>query len=417
MRAIADLTMKEATDVVAAAYAGEELKFGPDYLIPKPFDPRLVEELPVAVVKAAMESGVATRPIADLDAYQKSLHEFVNRAGLFMEPVIQAAKHGPVRRLVYAEGENDDVLLAVQAVVDEKVARPILLGRPNVIENKIQRLGLRLQAGEDVDVFNPKDADNHDRYWQHYHSIAGRKGVSVEAAKSLMTTNTSALAAVMVSLDEAHGMICGKVGRFLSHFRDIHQILGPDDDQHISSVQALLLPSGPVFMTDSFLTVDPSVQQIVEKTRAGIEFVKSFGIKPKVALLSHSNFGTSNAPSAKKMRRAAAILREEFPDLELDGEMHALSALNATNRESSFAESNISGQANLLVMPNLDTANIALGLVRSFTDALLIGPFLTGLKKPAHIVIPSVTARGIFNMSALTAADIERYCQDHYCAM
>ncbi|MDM3871631.1 NADP-dependent malic enzyme [Porticoccus sp. W117] len=416
VRAIADLAMKEATDVVAEAYAGEDLKFGPDYLIPKPFDPRLVEELPVAVVQAAMDSGVATRPIEDLDAYKKSLHEFVNRAGLFMEPVIQAAKRGPKRRLVYAEGENDDVLLAVQAVVDEDVARPVILGRPEVIEDKIQRLSLRLKPGKDIDVFNPKDADNNERYWQHYHTMTGRQGVSVEGAKSLMTTNATALAAVMVSLGEAHGMICGKVGRFLSHLRDIYQVLGTKEQgQHISSVQALLLPSGPVFMTDSFLTVDPTVEEIVIKTKAAIEFVRQFGIKPKVALLSHSNFGTSNAPSAKKMRKAAAILREEFPDVELDGEMHALSALNPQNRNEAFSGSNLSGSANLLVMPNLDAANIALGLVRSFTDALLIGPFLTGLKKPAHIVIPSVTSRGIFNMTALTAVDMEHYCKDNAC--
>ena len=416
VRAIADLTMKEATDVVAEAYAGEELKFGPDYLIPKPFDPRLVEELPVAVVKAAMESGVATRPIEDLDAYKKSLHEFVNRAGLFMEPVIQAAKRGPHRRLVYAEGENDDVLLAIQAVVDENVARPIALGRPEVITDKLQRLSLRLQPGEDFDIFDPKDADKSDIYWQHYHAMVGRQGVSVEGAKTLITTNATALAAVMVSLGEAHGMICGKTGRFLSHLRDIYQVLGTKQEgQHISSVQALLLPSGPVFMTDSFLTVDPTVEQIVEKAKAGIAFVRQFGIKPKVALLSHSNFGTSTAPSARKMSKAAAILREQFPDIELDGEMHALSALNGKNRDSAFPGANLNGRANLLVMPSLDAANIALGLIRSFTDALLIGPFLTGLQKPAHIVIPSVTSRGIFNMSALTAVDIEHYCKDNVC--
>ncbi len=412
VKAIADLATKEATDVVAEAYAGEDLKFGPDYLIPKPFDPRLVEELPVAVVEAAMNSGVATRPIEDLDAYRKQLHEFVNRAGLFMEPVIRTAQRGPQRRLVYAEGENDDVLLAVQVVVDEKVARPIVLGRPDIVEQKIHRLGLRLKPGVDIDVFNPRDAEQHDRYWRFYHSITGRRGTSVEAAQSVITSNNTALAAVMVALDEADGMICGKVGRFLDHFNEIQQILGETGSgNHISSVCALLMPSGPVFLTDSFLTVDPSVEEIIAKTRAGIEFVKRFGIKPKVALLSHSNFGTSNAPSAKKMRKAAAILRKEFPNIELDGEMHSLSALNEKNRKLSYSEANLTGQANLLVMPNLDTANIALGLIRSFTDALLIGPFLTGYEKPAHIVIPSVTSRGIFNMSALTAADIERHSE------
>lgn len=417
VKAIADLTMKEATDVVAEAYAGEELKFGPDYLIPKPFDPRLVEELPVAVVKAAMESGVATRPIEDLDAYKKSLHEFVNRAGLFMEPVIQAAKRGPERKLAYAEGENKDVLLAVQAVVDEKVARPVLVGRAEIIQEQIDRLGLRFSIGNQVDVVDPDDAEGVERYWQHFHAQAGRSGISPDAAKELVVSNPTVLAAVMVSLGEADGMICGKNGRFLSHFRYIHQILGKkSDDTHISSVCTLLQPSGPVFLSDAFLTVDPTVEEIVAKTKASMKFVRQFGIEPKVALLSHSNFGTSNAPSAKKMRRAAEILREEFPDVHLDGEMHALAALSPNLRQHIYNDSTLKSKANLLIMPNLDSANIALGLVRSFSDALLIGPMIDGLSKPAHIVIPSVSAKGIFNMSALTAADMHRYCEENTCS-
>ena len=418
VKAIADLAMKEATDVVAEAYVGEDLTFGPDYLIPKPFDPRLIEEVPVAVVQAAMESGVATRPIEDLDAYRKSLHEFVNRAGLFMQPMIEAAKQGPKRRLVYAEGENDDVLMAMQAIVDEGVAAPILIARPEIVREKMDRLGLRFNLGEDVQVFNPNDCDLHDRYWQHYHGLVGRKGVTVEAAKSELRTNATALASVMVSLGEAHGLICGKVSRFDSHFQKIYEVLGTaEDHSHVSSVCALLLPTGPLFLADAFLNVDPTTEELVSTTESSMEFVRQFGIDPKVALLSHSNFGSSRGDSARKMREAAAVLREKHPDVEIDGEMHAYTAMNEELRNRIFPGANLTGQANLLIMPNLDAANIALGLIRSLTDALLIGPFLTGISKPAHIVIPSVTARGIFNMSALTAADVERYCKDNVCAI
>lgn len=407
VKAIADLALKETTDVVAQAYAGENLKFGPEYLIPKPFDPRLVEELPVAVAQAAMDSGIAQRPIEDMDAYRKKLHGFVNRAGLIMEPIIQTAKRSETRKLVYAEGENDDVLLAVQAVVDEDIARPILLGRIEKIEATIERLGLRLIPGKEMDVINPRDSDQYDKYWQHYHSLTGRRGISADAARENMRLNHTALAAVMVSMGEADGMICGKSGRFDSHFRDVHQVLGSASKQHTSSICTLLLPSGPLFLTDSFLTPEPTLEQIVIKAEAAIAFAQRFGVEPKVALLSHSNFGTSNMPSAKKMRDAAAILRDKYPELALDGEMHAWSAFHEDARQATFSDTKLVGQANVLVMPNLDTANISMGLIRSLTDALLIGPLLTGLDKPAHIVIPSVTAKGIFNMSAFTVADIE----------
>ncbi|MEH6626532.1 MAG: NADP-dependent malic enzyme [Motiliproteus sp.] len=415
VKAIADLAMKEATDVVAAAYAGENLTFGADYLIPKPFDPRLIEEVPVAVVKAAMDSGVATRPIKDLKAYRKSLHEFVNRAGLFMQPMIEAAKQGPKRRLVYAEGENDDVLMAMQAIVDEAVATPILIGRTSVVEEKMDRLGLRFAIGKDVTVFDPNDCDHHDKYWQHYHELVGRKGITVEAAKSEMRNNASALAAVMVSMGEAHGMICGKVNRFESHFQKIYEVLGTGGDQHMSTVCALLLPTGPLFIADAFLNVDPTTEELVSITESSMDFVRYFGIEPKVALLSHSNFGSSRKGSARKMRDAAAILREKTPGVEIEGEMHSYTALDEELRKRILPGSNLTGSANLLIMPNLDSANIALGLIRSLTDALLVGPFVNGLSKPAHIVIPSVSARGIFNMSALTAAHVERYCEDNVC--
>ena len=412
VRAIADLACKEVTDVVAAAYAGEDFRFGPEYLIPKPFDPRLIEEVPLAVVKAAMESGVATRPIKDLDAYRIKLQGYANRAGLFMQPMIEKAKQGPQRRIVYAEGENEDVLMSMQAMVDEAVAKPILIGRQSVIQQTIERLSLRVKLGEEVEVFDPKDCDLHDRYWQHYHKKVARKGVSIEMSKQEMRNSPTALASVMVDLDEAHGMICGKVGRFDTHFKTLFQVLGPKTpNTHVSSVCALLLPNGPLFLADAFLTVDPSVEEVIATAEASMEFVRQFGIKPKVALLSHSNFGTSNDRQATKMRQAAATLQERYPDDEIEGEMHSFTALNEELRQTILPNSKLTGQSNLLIMPSLDTANITLGLIRTLTDALLIGPFVHGLAKPAHIVIPSVTGRGMFNMSAITAADVENHCE------
>jgi len=413
VKAIADMALRESHGDVAEAYVGEELTFGPEYLIPKPFDPRLIEELPVAVVKAAMESGVASRPIEDLDAYRAKLHSSVCRSGLFMQPMLEAAKKAELERLVYAEGENDDVLRAVQGVVDENIAYPILIGRPPIIQAQIERLGLRLQPGKDFELFNPQDGDHHEEYWQFYHAAVGRSGMSADAAKKAIRSNPTVLGSVMVARGEADGLICGKVGRFDYHLRDIRDVIGPRvPGQYITSVGVLLLDSGPLFIADPFICKDPDVEEIVEITRASIERVRHFGVEPRVALLSHSNFGTSNLPSAIKMRKAAEILRESMPDVELDGEMHAMSAMNQTLRTKAFQGSTLKGQANLLVMPNLDTANITMGMLRSVTDAMLVGPFISGLAKPAHIMIPSITARGIFNLSAATAADIQRCRSD-----
>ena len=406
VKAIADLACKEATDVVAQAYKGEAFRFGREYLIPKPFDSRLIEEVPVAVVKAAMESGVATRPIEDIEAYRKKLNGFINQSGLLMQPMIEKAKQSGQSKIVFSEGENEDVLMAMQAIVDEGVAKPILIGREKVMQETMHRLSLRYKLGTDVEVFDPAK-DNADRYWQHYHAKVGRKGVSVATAKADMLHNASALAAVLVDMGEAHGMICGKVGRFDKHFRKLHQVLGSaTPDTHMSSVCVLLLPSGPLFIADCFLTVDPSADDIVATTESSMAFVRQFGIQPKVALLSHSNFGTSGVPAASKMRLASEILRARHPEAEIDGEMHAFTAMNETLRNTIYQDANLTGQPNLLIMPNLDAANIALGLIRSLTDALLIGPFVHGLSKPAHIVIPSVSARGMFNMTAVTASEV-----------
>ncbi|MFQ3345591.1 MAG: malate dehydrogenase (oxaloacetate-decarboxylating)(NADP+) [Porticoccaceae bacterium] len=404
--AIADLATMETSDVVAAAYADEKLKFGPEYLIPKAFDPRLIEVVPMAVVKAAMASGVATRPIEDLEAYRQTLHEFVNQAGLFMQPIIEVAKKAPAK-IVYAEGENDDVLLAVQAVIDEKIARPILIGARHKIEIQIDRLGLRIDLDKEVDIVNPDDNEKYEEYTNLYHEMVGRQGVSVAAARKIMRDDNTAIAAVMVANNDADGLICGKVGRFDFHLREIMHLLGSGNkDQLVSSAAVLLMPDGPLFLADTMMNIDPTAKELVKITEASIDLVARFGVEPKVALLSHSNFGTSNAASAKKVRAASELLRNKYPNLQLDGEMHVLSALNPMLRNTVYAQANLQGRANLLVMPNLDSANIAMGLIRSLTDALLIGPFITGLRKPAHIVIPSVSSRGIFNMTALTVADI-----------
>ncbi len=409
VRAIADLAMREASETVAKAYVGEELRFGREYLIPKPFDPRLIEDVPLAVVRAAMESGVATRPVVDMEGYRNRLSAYVSGSRLFMQPTIEVARKNPAR-IVYAEGENDDVLLAMQAVVDERVAKPVLIGRPAIIEERIRRMGLRLEPGEHFEVFNSEEADVHERYWQFYHHHVGRSGVSAEAARNAVHNNSTILAAVMVAMGDADGMICGKVGRFDSHLRDIRPIIKSTRcGGHVSSVCVLLMDDGPVFLADPFVNVDPTEDEVVEIARDAISFVQnSCDIEPVVALLSHSNFGTYEDTSSLKMKQAAHRLRNEMPGLQIDGEMHAFTALNPELRKTVFEGANIKGRANVLVMPNMDAASITLGLLRSYTNARLIGPFLHGLQKPAHILIPSVSGRGILNLTALAVADIHR---------
>lgn len=406
VKAIADLAHREASQVVAEAYAGEELKFGPDYLIPKPFDPRLIEEVPLAVVKAAMESGVATRPIEDLEAYRTKLHSYVSGSRLFMQPMIEQARKNPPR-IAYAEGENDDVLRSMQGIIDEKIAKPILVGRPTVIKRKIEQMQLRLRPGVDLEIFNPEDGDYRENYWKFYHDRVSRSGISVESARNTVHTDNTVIAAIMVALGDADGLICGKSGRYDRHLNSIEAIIPPrSENSHTSSICILLLEDGPLFLADPFVNVDPTEEQVIGITKDAIAFVKNLGINPRVALLSHSNFGTYDDESAHKMKRAAEKLRNELPDVQIDGEMHAMSALNETLRESICQNANISGQANVLIMPNMDAGSIALGLIRSLTNARLVGPFLNGLEKPAHILIPSVSGRGILNTTAMIGADI-----------
>ncbi len=408
VEAIAKLARRESTDEVANAYQDENLTFGRDYLIPKPFDPRLMEEVSLAVAKAAMDSGVATRPIDDLEAYRDRLQSFSHRSVMFMQPIIDVAKRD-TERLVYAEGENMTVLRAVQLVVDEQIADPIVIGRAAVVDDRIARLGLRMRAGEDFELVDPEDDPRYREYWQFYHSRVCRRGVSVQAAKTVIRTNTTVIAACMVAMRQADALICGTIGRFDHHLQEVIEIIGPEKPGHkISSMAVLFLPDGPLFIADAFIEVDPSVEQIVATTLASAERVQSFGIRPKVALLSHSNFGSSRSRSARKMRDATRLLQEAAPALEVDGEMHALTAMNEAVRKTLDPRSRLQGRANLLIMPNLDTANIAMELIRSITDALFIGPILSGTAQPAHIVTPSQGVRGIFNMSAIAVADAWR---------
>lgn len=404
--AIADLVHREITEAVVEAYAGEELKFGRNYLIPKPFDARLIEDVPLAVVKAAMESGVATRPIHDLDAYRNRLQSYVSGSRLFMQPTIDLARANPAK-IAYAEGENDDVLLAMQAIIDEGIAKPVLLGRPSVIEAKIAHLGLRIKIGSDIQVMNIEAGDLEAKYWQYYHQKVGRSGVSVEAAKTTVHTNATVMAGLLVDMGEVDGMICGKVGRFDRHLKHLSGFIQPSRPSGVlSSICALLLEDGPLIIADPFVNVDPTEDEIVTIAQDAIEYAKRFDIVPRVALLSHSNFGTYEDASALKMKQAAAQLRDLRPDVQIDGEMHSLSALNPQLRDTIFEHNQIDGRANVLIMPNMDTASIALGLIRSLTEARLVGPFLYGLEKPVHILIPSVSGRGILNMTALAVADI-----------
>jgi malate dehydrogenase (oxaloacetate-decarboxylating)(NADP+) len=406
--AIANLAMRESTDEVANAYQNESLKFGPEYLIPKPFDNRLMAEVSFAVAKAAMESGVATRPIDDLKKYKVSLASFSLRSSMFMQPMIEVAKRDK-ERLVYAEGENPVVLRAVQTVSDEGIALPIVLGRAEVVAMRIAELGLRIQPGKDFELTDPQNDRRYREYWQFYHERVCRKGVSVFSAREVIRTSTTAIAACMVAKGEAEAMICGSVGRFDNHLQHIIEVIGPESrETRVSSMSVLILPSGPLFIADTHIGVNPTAEQIAATTIACAERIGNFGIKPKVALLSHSNFGSSRAPGARKMRAALKIVRSLAPDLEADGEMHASAAMNQKIRESLVPQSALNGRANLLVMPDLDTANISMELIRSVNDALLIGPILSGTAQPAHIITPSLTMRGIFNISAIAVADVWR---------
>ena len=407
VHAIAALAQAEQSDVVAMAYGEQNISFGPDYLIPRPFDPRLIAQVAPAVAQAAMDSGVATRPIADMDAYRDSLQQFVYHSGMIMKPLFASAKQGTPRRIVYAEGEDERVLRATQVVVDEKLARPILVGRPTVIERRIERFGLRMKAGADFDLINPEFDERYRAYWQEYLSLTERKGVSQEYAKIEMRRRLTLIGAMCVRRGEADGMLCGTFGTHQTHLHYIDQVIGRRQGvNHFYAMNVLLLPRRTVFICDTYVNFDPSAEQIAEMTVLAAEEIRRFGITPKIALLSHSSFGTANTPTAQKMRAALALIRKVAPDLEVEGEMHGDAALSAEVRRGAFPNSRLKGDANLLIMPTLDAANIAFNLLKTAAgDGVTVGPILLGAAKPVHILTSTATVRRLVNMTALTAVD------------
>jgi malate dehydrogenase (oxaloacetate-decarboxylating)(NADP+) len=401
VEALADLALAEPSDVVAAAYGDTPLVFGPDYLIPKPFDPRLILELAPAVAKAAMDSGVATRPITDFAAYRQRLTQFVFRSGLVMRPLFERARSDP-KRVVYAEGEDERVLRAVQQVIDDGLARPIVVGRREVVSRRIARLNLRLGLDHDVMLVDPQDDPRYQEYWSLYHRLMERKGVSPDFAQALVRTCSSVIAALMVRRGEADAMLCGAIGQYHRHLKHVVDILGLAPGVTApAALSALILPRGTYFLCDTYVVDDPSAEQLAAMTLRAVDALRYFGIEPKVALLSHSNFGSADAPSARKMREVFAILRERAPTLPVEGEMHADAALSEEIRQRIFPNSLLKGTANLLVMPNLDAANIAFNALTVLAEGQPVGPILLGLDAPAHIVAPSVTVRGLVNMTTV----------------
>ena len=405
--AIADLAQAEQSEVVAAAYAGEPLVFGPEYLIPKPFDPRLMIKIAPAVAQAAADSGVASRPITDMEAYRERLQSFVYASGTTMKPIYTAAKRGLKKRVAYSEGEEERVLRAAQIVADEGLARPTLIGRPAVIAERIEKFGLRLKEGLDYEVVNVEDDHRYRDFWQTYHRMTERKGITVQVAKIEMRRRLSLIGAMLLHKDDVDGLICGTWGTNAMHLPYIEQVIGKRSGVNtLACMNGLMLPNRQVFLVDTHVNYDPSAEQLAEITVMAAHEMKRFGIRPKAALLSHSNFGTSNKPSAVKMRDTLALLQKNAPWLEVDGEMHGDIALDGDARALQMPHSTLQGDANLLVLPNIDAANISYNLLKTAAGGnIAIGPVLLGAAKPVHILTPSATVRRIVNMTALTVAD------------
>ena len=407
VHAIAELAQAEQSEVVAAAYVGEPLAFGPEYLIPKPFDPRLMMKIAPAVAQAAAESSVASRPIADMDAYRERLQGFVYASGTMMKPIFTAAKRALKKRIAYSEGEEERVLRASQIVVDEGIARPTLIGRPAVIAERIEKFGLRLREELDYDVVNVEQDDRYRDFWQTYHRMTERKGVTEQIAKIEMRRRLSLIGAMLLHKGDVDGMICGTWGTNPMHLNYIDQVIGKRAGVNtFACMNGLMLPGRQVFMVDTHVNYDPTAAQLAEFTVMAAEEMRRFGIQPKAALLSHSNFGSSNQPSAVKMREVLDLLRQNAPWLEVDGEMHGDVALDAAARQAIMPNSSLIGDANLLVLPNIDAANIAYNLLKTAAGGnIAVGPVLLGAAKPVHILTPSTTVRRIVNMTALTVAD------------
>ena len=410
VREIAALAKAEASDEVAAAYAGKELSFGPEYLIPTPFDVRLILRIAPAVARAAAESGVATRPITDYDAYRQQLGRFVYQTGLFMRPVFDTARRFHAQRparVVYAEGEDERVLRALPVVMEDRLAQPILVGRPEVIRMRLQRAGLKLEPGRDFEVCDPEDDPRFREYWELYRSLRGREGVSPEAAKAAVRRSNTLISSLMLQRGEADAMLCGLVGRFDAHLEHIHAVIGQCPDAHVmAAMNAVMLPQHSLFIADTFVNEEPDAESLAEIALMAAAEVRRFGLPPKVAFLSHSNFGSSQRASARRMRAARDLFVQRAPDIECDGEMHGDAALSETIRRNYLPDSTLSGGANLLVLPNIDAANILFNVLKiTGGHGVTVGPVLLGAAKPAHVLTPSATVRRIVNMTALAVAD------------
>ena len=411
VREIAALAKAESSAEVAAAYAGKELNFGPDYIIPTPFDPRLILRIAPAVAEAAARSGVATRPITDIAAYRASLERYIYQSGMLMRPVISAAQAVPAaqKRVVYAEGEDERVLRAVQSVVDDGLATPLLVGRQSVIERRIARAGLRLKVGRDVQVCDPETDSRYETWWKEFHRLMARNGVTQEAARAAVRRSTTVLAALMVRMNDADAMICGTLGRFDMHFQHVSDIIGKEPHAPcMAALNALIAGGRTLFIADTYINSDPGPELLASIARLAVQEVRNFGLPPKVAFLSHSNFGSSTRPSALKMRAARDLFRQQMPDVECDGEMHGDTALSPELRARSVPDSTLSGEANLLICPSLDTANILFNVLKT-TDGngVTIGPILLGAAAPVHVLTPSATVRRLINMTALAVAEAQ----------
>jgi len=411
VHALAGLAREEQSDIVASAYGVADVSFGPEYLIPKPFDPRLITRIAPAVAQAAMASGVATRPINDIQAYRDQLQQFVYHSGTFMKPIFAIAKTahagGGKSRIVFAEGEEERVLRAVQVVIDEKLAKPILIGRPAVMDKRLERFGLRMRPEVDFELVNPEFDSRYRDYWETYHRLAARKGVTQQYAKIEMRRRLTLIGAMMMHKGEADGMLCGTFGTHGPHLNYIDQVLGRRAGANVyAAMNILMVPGRQLALVDTMVNLDPTAEQIAEITVLAAEQLKRLGIAPRAALVSHSNFGSSDAPSALKMRSALALVRQLAPELEVDGEMHADSAVDDAIRKSIMPFSSLIGDANLLVCPNLDSANISYNLLKATAgNNIAIGPMLLGVAKAANILTPSATVRRIVNMTALTVLE------------
>ncbi|HZN46524.1 MAG TPA: NADP-dependent malic enzyme [Ramlibacter sp.] len=405
VREIAELAKADISEEVANAYAGQELAFGPDYIIPTPFDSRLILRIAPAVARAAAESGVATRPIADFDTYTQSLTRFVYQTGMIMRPVFAAAKKSTAKRVAYAEGEDERVLRAAQLAVDEKLAQPILIGRPAVIEARIAKAGLRLKLGQDVQVVNPESDNRFRQYWETYHRLMGRDGITPEAAKAAVRRSNTLIGALAVHLGDADGMLCGMVGRFEHHLQHVRDVIGHRPGEGFATLNALMLPERTLFIADTYVNEDPDAEMLASIAQMAAVEVHRFGLPPKVAFLSHSNYGSSTRGSATKMRAARELFVQISPDVECDGELQGDAALSEKVRQDSLMETTLTGEANLLVCPTLDSANILFNVLKmTGGHGVTVGPILLGAKAPVHVLTPSATVRRILNMTALVAA-------------